>query len=97
MQPVPESIADAIGRFDLPSMPQVLSRLLDLSDSESVSSAELADVVRLDPALSVHVLVAANHSFRALDGQLKTIDRCVGTLGPRLVRTMMACLAIRGV
>lgn len=97
LQPVPESIVDAIGRFDLPSMPQVLSRLLDISDSESVSSAELADVVRLDPALSVHVLVAANHSFRALDGQWKTIDRCVGTLGPRLVRTMMACLAIRGV
>jgi len=41
-------------------MPQVLLRLLRLSDNPSISAAELAEIVQQDPALSVHVLVAAN-------------------------------------
>ncbi len=97
MQPVPESIVDAIACFDLPSMPQVLLRLLRLADSPSVSAADLAEVVQQDPALSVHVLVAANQVKRRQNGDLKTIGRCVEALGPHIVQTMAACLAIRGV
>lgn len=97
MQPVPESIVDAIACFDLPSMPQVLLRLLHLADSPSVSATELAEAVQQDPALSVHVLVAANQVKWRQNDDLKTVGRCVEALGPRIVQTMAACLAIRGV
>ena len=78
-------------------MPQVLLRLLQLTDNESVSLTELAEVIRLDPALSVHVLVAGNQVFERHDGEPRTIEHCVGALGPRMVRTMAESLAIRGV
>lgn len=97
MQPVPESIVDAIACLDLPSMPQVLLRLLRLSDNPSISAAELAEIVQQDPALSVHVLVAANQASGRQAVGLSTVRQCVGALGPRIVRTMAACLAIRGV
>jgi HD-like signal output (HDOD) protein/nitrogen-specific signal transduction histidine kinase len=97
LQPVPEPIIDAIEAIHLPSMPQVLLRFLRMTEDDRVSMEELARVVGQDPALSAHVLIAANSAALRRGRELKTIDQCLVALGTRLVRTMAACLAIQNV
>lgn len=97
MQPVPEPIIDAIEAIHLPSMPQVLLRFLRMTEDDRVSMEELARVVGQDPALSAHVLIAANSVALRRGRELKTIDQCLVALGTRLVRTIAACLAVQSV
>lgn len=95
MQQVPEPIIDAIQSAHLPSMPQVLLRFLRMAENERVSTAELAEVAGLDPALSAHVLIAANAAALRRGQEMKTLEQCLASLGPGLVRSMASCLAIQ--
>lgn len=95
VQQVPEPIIDAIESIHLPSMPQVLLRLLRLTEDDRASMDEMAVVVGQDPALSAHVLIAANSAALRRGYELKTLDQCLVALGTRLVRTIAACLAVQ--
>lgn len=97
MQPVPEAIIDAIEAMRLPSMPQVLLRFLRMTEDDRASMEDLARIVGQDPALSAHVLIAANSAALRRGREMKTLDQCLVALGTRLVRTMAACLAIQNV
>ncbi|HZV54137.1 MAG TPA: HDOD domain-containing protein [Rhodocyclaceae bacterium] len=97
LQPVPEPIIDAIESIHLPSMPQVLLRFLRMTEDDRASMEDLAKVVGQDPALSAHVLIAANSAALRRGRELKSLDQCLVALGTRLVRTMAACLAIQSV
>lgn len=94
---VPEPIIDAIEAIHLPSMPQVLLRFLRMTEDDRASMEDLARVVAQDPALSAHVLIAANSVALRRGRELKTLEQCLVALGTRLVRTMAACLAIQSV
>ncbi len=97
MQGVPKPIIDAVQSIHLPSMPQVLLRFLSMAEDDRASMNELATVVGQDPALSAHVLIAANSVALRRGGELKSLDQCLVALGTRLVRTMAACLAVQTV
>jgi HD-like signal output (HDOD) protein/signal transduction histidine kinase len=97
LQAVPKPIIDAVQSIHLPSMPQVLLRFLSMTEDDRASMNELATVVGQDPALSAHVLIAANSVALRRGGELKSLDQCLVALGTRLVRTMAACLAVQTV
>lgn len=97
LQGVPKPIIDAVQSIHLPSMPQVLLRFLSMAEDDRASMNELATVVGQDPALSAHVLIAANSVALRRGGELKSLDQCLVALGTRLVRTMAACLAVQTV
>jgi HD-like signal output (HDOD) protein/signal transduction histidine kinase len=97
LQPVPEPIVDTIEAIHLPSMPQVLLRFLRMAEDDRASVEDLARVVGQDPALSAHVLIAANSAVLRHGGEARTLEQCLIALGTRLVRTMAACLAIQSV
>lgn len=97
LQAVPKPIIDAILSIHLPTMPQVLLRFLRMTEDDRASMQELAIVVGQDPALSAHVLIAANSVAYRRHGEFKSLDQCLVALGTRLVRTMAACLAVQSV
>ncbi len=97
MKSIPGPVLDAIQSTHLPLMPQVLLRFLSMAEEGGSSTEELASVALLDPALSAHLLMAANSAAFPRDRQLATLGQCLHALGPRQVRNIAACLSIQSV
>ena len=97
MPAVPESILDAIASVRLPAMPQVLLRLLRLTEDDRTSLNELASVICRDPALSAHFLITTNSTAANRGGEFRSLQQCLAALGTPLVRTIATCLAVQSV
>jgi HD-like signal output (HDOD) protein/signal transduction histidine kinase len=94
---VPGAVLDAIEPARLQPMPQVLLRFLRMTEDDRASMNDLAKVALQDPALSAHVLMAANAAAVGRGQQLKSLDQCLRVLGMCLVRTLAASLSIQSV
>lgn len=97
MQQIPVAILDAVESIQLPSMPQVLLRFLNVVNDDHSSMTELAALVGQDPALSARVLTISNSPALRRGAEVKRLDQCLVALGTRLTRTLAACLAIQSV
>lgn|GEM_PF-4093333 len=67
MKQIPKDILEAIESVKLPSIPNVLIKVLRLIEEDQVSMRELAVLVGRDPSLSVRVLTIANSPIYTLD------------------------------
>lgn len=76
---------------DLPSPPGIASRILDLSQDESASFAEVADIISIDPALTAKVLRIANSPLYAKQRKIENLRQAIMILG--LNSTMMLALS----
>lgn len=108
-RPANASTATDLGRTDIlsaelsaalagawiPSLPQILLRVLAVVDDENVGLEELAALISRDPGLCARVLAVANSPALRRGGELRRIEDCVSVLGTRFVRTMAACLAVQ--
>jgi diguanylate cyclase (GGDEF)-like protein len=72
----------------LPSLPVVALKLLELSRSPGVSVAEITAVMKADPAIVARLLKAANSSMFGLATKVKSIDQAVVLLGTTAVTTL---------
>jgi diguanylate cyclase (GGDEF)-like protein len=72
----------------LPSLPVVAVRLIELSRSPGVSVAEITSILRADPAIVARLLKAANSSMFGLATKVKSIDQAVVILGTTAVTTL---------
>lgn len=72
----------------LPTLPAVAVKLLDLSRNPETELREVVEVIRTDPAISAKILKAANTSYFALRSEVTTIDRAVPVLGTTVVTSM---------
>ncbi len=80
--------AEVVARKNLPTIPTVLARILQLADSESASSKELIAVIEHDPALTGKMLRLANSAFFGQSRRVATIPRAVVLLGFSTVRNL---------
>lgn len=92
---LPQTVTAAIEGANVPPLPQVLLRLIQLLDDESSTIDSLSAVVSQDPALSAHILTAANSAAFCRSTPASDIKSCVSLLGIRLVRSMATCLAVK--
>lgn len=92
---LPQSIADALEAADVPPLPQILLRLLQAVEDESVTIGELAGIVDKDPALAARVLMAANSAAFRRAKPVLSIEACLQTLGLRVVKSIATCLAVK--
>ncbi|MBK1678925.1 HDOD domain-containing protein [Rhodocyclus tenuis] len=81
----------------IPSPPEVLLRVISLSESDAAALAELATVISRDPGLSARILSLANSPALRRGRELRRIDDCIAVLGTRFVRTIAACFAVQAV
>ena len=85
----PKILTEILTSCDLPSLPIVAVKLLDLTAQEEVSLAEIADLISMDIALSVKVLRVANSSFYNFPRQITSINQAVSILGANAVRNLV--------
>lgn len=79
----------------IPSLPEVLLRVLAVADDRNAGLDELAELINRDPGLCARVLTVANSPALRRGAEMRRIEDCVMVLGTRFVRTMAACLAVK--
>jgi putative nucleotidyltransferase with HDIG domain len=87
-QDVQQFRAEVIARKNLPTIPTVLARILQLVDAESASGKELIKVIENDQALTGKMLRLANSAFFGQTRKVATIPRAVVLLGFSTVRNL---------
>ena len=74
----------------LPTLPNVAVRLLELSKNPEAPTGDLIDLIKTDPAIVAKILKAANSSRYGVRSQVKSIEQAVPLLG----RTAVSSLAL---
>jgi len=70
------------------SLPDVVVRLNDLIESGQASTAELGEVVELDPGLTAAVLKLANSAWYGLPSHVDTLSTAVMLVGQKALRSL---------
>ncbi|MDY0211401.1 MAG: HDOD domain-containing protein [Desulfuromonadaceae bacterium] len=81
------AIAGDIG--DLPSMPIVAIKSLELLQKPDMSIKELADTISMDPAISARILKITNSSVYGLLRKITTLHSALVVLGERTVKSLV--------
>ncbi|MGB5324302.1 MAG: HDOD domain-containing protein [Pseudomonadales bacterium] len=71
------------GDVDLPVLPAVGARVLELTHSEDSSAQELAALIQSDQALAGHVMRMANSAAFGGVGKIQTLQQAIAKLGMR--------------
>lgn len=74
---------------ELPALPQVVTKVLEITSDESSSAEDAARLLESDPAISGRLLRAANSAFYGLRCQVGSIPRAVVVLGIEAVRGLV--------
>lgn len=77
--PAVESLLAAC--VNLPSLPAVVVKIIDASKDPDISLADVAEIVRIDPALSVKLLKVANSSLYARRRKMTSLREALTLLG----------------
>lgn len=74
---------------NLPSLPTVAVKLLQLTRDPDVELADIADLVQYDPALSAKILKTVNSSYYSLSQPCPNIKRALAYLGLSTVKSLV--------
>ena len=81
--------------YELPTMPDIATRILELSRDEDASIIELSDIVQTDPSLSAQTLRYATSSLFGYRGEIDSIqDAIVRVLGFDMAMNMALGLSV---
>lgn len=81
--------------LDLPPLPEIANRIIELRTDPNSSPADLAKAVELDPGLTAQVLNWARSPFYGVEGEIRTIEEAVvRVLGFDLVLNLALGLAL---
>jgi len=78
----------------LPSLPQAVLEVMALLGNEEASTADIADRIEHDQALTARTLRIANSAFYGVPGRIGTIRNAIGILGLRTVGTLLTTAAV---
>jgi HD-like signal output (HDOD) protein len=78
----------------LPTLPAVAARILHTLKKDGFSSKELAELIAMDPALTVKILSLANSSFYSTQGGIDNVYRAIDVLGVNVVRNLALSFCI---
>jgi len=79
----------------LPSLPQVLVRILDAVSQESADFQQLSSIIRQDSAISARLVAVANSSYYRRQHKCDTVDRALMCLGLETVRTLVITASVK--
>lgn len=87
----PESTLDRILKSpQLPSVPAVAIKLLDLAQDMDSSTRDIVETIKSDPALAAKILRSANSSYFSFRSEIRTLEQAVPLIG----RTVITSLAL---
>jgi putative nucleotidyltransferase with HDIG domain len=82
---------------DLPTIPVVATKVMQLIESESASADELAKVVASDPAVAARVLKISNSSFYGCQRQIQTLSHAIMVLGFSTLKSLVVAASVKQV
>lgn len=74
---------------DLPTLPEVAMRVVEIARQDDPDFDELAATVRTDPAISARLLKTANSALFGRRTQVSSVESAIPALGASLVRTLV--------
>jgi len=80
--------------FEVPSVPVVLMKILQLVDDDRASARRLEELILHDPSLSARILKLANSAFYCFRCEVKTISHAIALLGLNLVKSLAIGVSI---
>ena len=85
----PTSLLDRILKSpQLPSVPAVAIKLLDLAQDMDSSTRDIVETIKSDPALAAKILRSANSSYFSFRSEIRTLEQAVPLIG-RTVTTSL--------
>ena len=91
----PKSLIESLELVRLHSPPHILGKLLDICNNPEGSTDELAEIIRIDAALTSRVIMAANSVAFAIAEPIDSVQRALTLLGHDRVKTMVLTLSIQ--
>jgi HD-like signal output (HDOD) protein len=89
----PEEVIQNLG--DLPPLPQVATRVIQISEDSDTSSEELQNLIRTDQALSAQVLRIANSAMFGMYREVTTLTQAILTLGFSTARAVVLASSVK--
>jgi len=86
-----------MGASDLPTIPVVATKVMQLIEDENVSAEELAKVVASDPAVAARVLKISNSSFYGCQRQIQTLSHAIVVLGFGTLKSLVVAASVKQV
>jgi HD-like signal output (HDOD) protein len=80
---------------DLPPMPDVIARALQLIDDLDATPDDLAGVIMLDAALASPILRLANSAGQGQQKEITTLSGAIMVVGLKQIKSMLYALALR--
>jgi putative nucleotidyltransferase with HDIG domain len=80
---------------DLPAMPHVASKVLELSADPNTSAAQLQQVISDDQAMTARILKIANSAMYSCSRKIKTLTEAIVMLGFNSIRSLVVTSAAR--
>uniref|UniRef100_C6E8C6 Metal dependent phosphohydrolase n=1 Tax=Geobacter sp. (strain M21) TaxID=443144 RepID=C6E8C6_GEOSM len=82
---------------DLPTIPIVAIKVMQLIESENATADELAKIVTTDPAVAARVLKISNSSFYGCRRQIQTLSSAIVILGFSTLRSLVVAASVKQV
>ncbi|MFM9958352.1 MAG: HDOD domain-containing protein [Phycisphaerales bacterium] len=86
---MPITIEQVLGCRTLPTLPTVAVEVLALTRDPNVPLDKIAAVIQNDPALTAKVLKTVNSSYYGLAQKCATLNRAIGFLGVKTVKSLV--------
>lgn len=90
-QAIVAEIHDALeaNRLDLPALPDMALRIQDLIDDPNVSADKMVNLLSSDPAISMHLIRAANSAALSNGIPVSDLRSAISRLGYRMLRNIV--------
>lgn len=82
---------------DLPTIPVVATKVMQLIESGNASAEDLAKVVASDPAVAARVLKISNSSFYGCQRQIQTLSHAIVVLGFGTLKSLVVAASVKQV
>ena len=79
---------------ELPTLPVVVHRIMNLVDSSKSDASDITEVIAHDPALTSKILRVANSAYYGFPQEISDLERAVALLGFNMVRSLALSIGI---
>ena len=82
---------------NLPTLPEILLKLLEACDNDNTPISEIASIISKDPVLSLKVLQLVNSAYYGLQKKFKSVEQAVVYLGATSIKNIAITTSIHQV
>lgn len=82
---------------DLPTVPDVASKVLDVLDDPDSGAEDVRAVIERDAALTARILKVSNSAMYGIPAEISSVGQAISLIGARAVRNLVMAVAMREV